>query len=306
MNNTHKALHGVFVAAVTPIGEYNQPDLGALPGLLGFFANRGCHGALILGTTGEGPSFDQHERKAIFQVAMEVRQDYPGFQLLAGTGTPSLSETSDLTRSAFDIGFDGVVVLPPYYFRKVADEGLMQWYSQLLQTAVPTGGALLGYHIPGISGVPLSLDLIARLKDDFPGKFAGIKDSSGDPSLAQKLGAEFGEDLVVLNGNDPLLSHALESQASGCITALANVFSLIHRRVWDARLGDKSDKAAQDRLTAARQVLDRFQPAAPTLKVLLANKYDFPLWSVRPPLLNHQEVMAEEVIRSFEEVGLPA
>jgi 4-hydroxy-tetrahydrodipicolinate synthase len=116
------------------------------------------------GTTGEGPSFSPTERLEALRSALLVRQKHPQFRLLFGTGTPSLEETASLTRAAFDLGVDGVVVLPPYYFRKVSDDGLMAWFSQVIETAVPAGGALLGYHFPNMSGVPLSLDLPGRLK----------------------------------------------------------------------------------------------------------------------------------------------
>ena len=117
------------------------------------------------------------------------RQQIPGFRLLAGTGTPSLSETIDLTKLAFDIGYDGVVVLPPYYFRKATDEGLFKWFSELITKAVPANKYLLGYHIPSVSGVGFSLDLIARLKDVFPKQFAGIKNSSHDEAYSYGAGS---------------------------------------------------------------------------------------------------------------------
>jgi len=110
----------------------------------------------LMGTTGEGPSFSADERLALLRAGLAVRQEHPDFRLLLGTGTPSLEETVQLTRAAFDLGVDGVVVLPPYYFRKVSDDGLFAWFSQVIQRAVPTNAALLGYHIPSLSGVPLS------------------------------------------------------------------------------------------------------------------------------------------------------
>ncbi|MCU0488678.1 MAG: dihydrodipicolinate synthase family protein, partial [Anaerolineales bacterium] len=157
-------IHGVFAAALTPLQSDDSIDLDAIPALLSFLAGRGCHGALLFGTTGEGPSFSPSERLAVFQVAVQWRRTDPTFRLLAGVGTPSLDETIQLTRAAFELGLDGVVCLPPYYFRKVSDEGLFTWFSRVIQRAVPSGGAFFGYHFPGVSGVPLSIDLLARLK----------------------------------------------------------------------------------------------------------------------------------------------
>ena len=289
-------LCGVFAAAVTPLNPDYSPALSDLPPLLDFLARRGCHGALILGTTGEGPSFSPAERRLIWQAAMKVREAHPDFRLLAGSGTPSLEETIELTRTAFDLGMDGVVVLPPYYFRKAGEEGLFAWFSQVLKRAVPSQGAFFGYHIPSVSGVPLSLDLLARLKEAFPFRFAGIKDSSADAQHAIQLGERFGEDLVVFNGNDPLFSLALQNHASGCITALANLASPKLRKVWEAHQRGETDEPAQADLKVARSLMDRYPPASPLLKALLAWQFRFPRWTVKPPLTPLPAEVEEKVL----------
>jgi 4-hydroxy-tetrahydrodipicolinate synthase len=292
-------LTGVFAAVVTPLKPDLSPDLDGLSNLIQFLANRGCHGVLLMGTTGEGPSFSTKERLLVYQAAADVRQSLSGFHLLAGTGTPSLEETIILTTSAFNLGLEGVVVLPPYYFRKAADEGLFSWYCQLLDKAVPSDGALLGYHIPPVTGVSLSLDLITRLKDAYPDKFAGIKDSSGDPEWARSLGARFGTDLKVLNGNDRLFSLALHSGASGCITAMANLLSPLLRLVWDNFQAGKLDEINQDRLSSAREVLDRYTPMPPLIKMMLSNLHGFTNWKVKPPLLEFNPAQVEIVLSEF-------
>jgi len=107
-----QAFNGIFAAAITPLRSDFSPDLSVLPLYLDFLAQRGCHGALLLGTTGEGPSFSPEQRRDVFRAALKVRQEHPEFRLLAGTGTPSLDETSALTRSAFDLGIGtGSIVL---------------------------------------------------------------------------------------------------------------------------------------------------------------------------------------------------
>jgi len=118
---------------VTPLKNDSSLDLDSVPTLLNFLASRGCHGALFFGTTGEGPSFSPTERETLLRAVCEYRSAVPGFRLLAGTGTPSLSETIELTKLAFDLGYDGVVVLPPYYFRKATDEGLFNWFSEVIR-----------------------------------------------------------------------------------------------------------------------------------------------------------------------------
>lgn len=289
-------LAGVYAAAVTPLEDDFSPDLDALPGLLDFLARRGCHGVLLLGTTGEGPSFSAQERIEILRAALQVREAHRTLNLLAGTGTPSLTETISLTRAAFDLGYDGVVVLPPYYYRKASDDGLFRWFDELIRRAVPADGALLGYHFPGAAGIGFSLDLLARLKDAFPRQFVGIKDSSHDPDLARALGGRFGADLLVLTGTDSYLQLALENRAGGCITAPADLISPDLRRVWDGFRNGEDVTAAQARVTAVRRALEKYPPFPPLLKALLAKRHGFPRWPLRPPL----EEVEEEVVEAVE------
>jgi 4-hydroxy-tetrahydrodipicolinate synthase len=303
--NPFPPLTGVFAAIITPLLENFQPDLENLAPLLSFMAQRGCHGALVLGTTGEGPSFSPAQRQAILAAAVQVRQVHPRFRLLAGTGTPSLDETIQLTRAAFNLGYDGVVTLPPYYFRQAKEDGLFTWFSQVIRQAVPSGGACLGYHIPSLSGVALSLDLIARLRDAFPNQFYGIKDSSGDPETARRLGQRFNHDLLALNGNDSLFSLALENHAGGCITAMANIGSPGLRRVWEsftaASPGAEPHAAAaaaavrQAQLDAARALMDAYPPNPPLYKALLRRMFDWPRWAVCPPLTNLDDAQVEHI-----------
>jgi 4-hydroxy-tetrahydrodipicolinate synthase len=292
-------LSGVYAAAVTPLKPDLSPDLDGLGNLFQFLSTRGCHGVLVMGTTGEGPSFSIKERMVIYEHAAKVRQSIPEFQILAGTGTPSLGDTVFLTKAAFDLGFDAVVVLPPYYYRKAPEDGLLSWFSQVIQQAVPSDGALLGYHIPPVSGVNLSLDLLWRLKESFPDQFSGIKDSSADPHWAQLLGERFGHNLVVLNGNDKLFTLSLQSHGSGCITAMANLLSPIHRLVWDQFKSGNLNEADQEKLSHAREVLDRHQPMPPLLKVLLSQLHGFPTWKVKPPLLELDSSQVEIIISEF-------
>jgi len=291
-----KPISGVFAAAVTPLNADFSIQTEALPGLLNFYAQRGCHGVLLFGTTGEGPSFSAEERTTVFQLAARIRQELPGFQLLAGTGTPSLDETIQITRAAFDCGFDGVVTLPPYYFRKATEEGLFAWYQQVIQRAVPGDGFLLGYHFPGMSGVALSIDLLGRLKDAFPDQFAGLKDSSGEQDFSRQLNTRFGDDLIVLTGNDRLFSQALEQHASGCITAMSNLYSPYLRQVWDSHQQGKSDNTAQACLVALRKVFDQYPPAAPFIKAMLPRLHNLPAWPVRPPLVSVEPEVIEKAL----------
>jgi 4-hydroxy-tetrahydrodipicolinate synthase len=279
------SLAGIYAAAVTPLKPNFSIDLDSSPLLLDFLARRGCHGALLFGTTGEGPSFAMSERAALWKAAAQWRTSNPGFRLLAGTGSPSLTETVELNRLAFDLGFDAVVSLPPYYYRKASDDGLFNWFEQVIQRSVPSDGALLGYHFPDVAGIGFSVPLLARLKDTYPQQFVGIKDSSHDPHLAQGLGDMFGEELLVLTGTDSYLTLALENHAGGCITAPANLLSPGLREIWNLHQAGKDPSEAQERVNRQRHILDQYPPFPPTIKALLHRLHGLPRWAVRPPLV---------------------
>ena len=294
-------LSGVYAAAVTPLKADLSPDAAAVAPFLGFLASRGCHGALLFGTTGEGPSFSPEERAAVWRAALRVRDEYPAFRLFAGTGTPSLTETIELTRLAFDLGFDAVVTLPPYYYRKATDEGLFRWFEQVIRQAVPSDGYLLGYHFPGVAGIGFSLDLLSRLKDTFPIQFAGIKDSSHDRDFARSLGDRFGSNLAVFSGTDSDLTFALEHHASGCITAPANLLSPGLREIYDCFRENRDAAAAQARVSDRRHLLEQVPPFPPTLKALLARLHRQPRWPVRPPLVEASEAALQPIVNQLTE-----
>jgi 4-hydroxy-tetrahydrodipicolinate synthase len=294
-------LAGVYAAAVTPIRASDSTlDHESVPVLLRFLASRGCHGAVLFGTTGEGPSFSPSERESILRSARAYRNQLRGFKLIAGTGTPSLSESIDLTKLAFDLGYDAALVVPPYYFRKATDDGLFAWFSELINKAVPKDRYILGYHFPNVAGIGFSIELLARLKDAFPTQFAGIKDSSHDADFARNVGKKFGDDLVVLTGTDTYLQMAMENKAAGCITAAANLISPDLREAWDMIQAGKDPSDVQERINQQRHVLEKYPPFPPTIKALLHRLHGMPRWTVKPPLESLSAELEEQAVQEFE------
>ena len=293
-------LAGVYAAAVTPLRESDSSlDLESVPVLLKFLADRGCHGAVLFGTTGEGPSFSPSEREALMRAACAYRDQLPGFRLIAGTGTPSLDESIQLTKLAFDLEYEAALVVPPYYFRKATDDGLFAWFSELIKKAVPSDRYILGYHFPNVAGIGFSMELLTRLKDAFPVQFAGIKDSSHDSDLAKNLGEKFGYDLAVLTGTDSYLQLAMQNKAAGCITAPANIISPDLRKVWDDFKAGKDASETQKRVDEQRHTLEKFPPFQPTIKALLHRLYGLPRWGVKPPLEKIKADVEEQAVKEM-------
>lgn len=303
MNASNHPLFGVHAAAVTPLDARGKLQIADVPALLNFLAQRGCHGALLMGTTGEGPSFSAEERSDIWRAATDWRtKQAPSFRLLAGTGTPSLTETIELTKTAFEFGFEAVCVLPPFFFRNASEDGLFEWFSYVIDQAVPKGRWLLGYHIPAISGVALPLTLLQRLNAAFPDRFGGLKDSSGSLDSARNY-AEGLPGKAVLVGNDKLLALGLAAGAAGCITAGANLWSSQLRAIYDAYQRGENTKMIQEEVDSMRAKMDARLPAPAFVKALLHAQHGLPLWNVRAPLLDFTAEQTQTALSDLESVS---
>ena len=286
-------LSGVYVAAVTPLRSDGTPAIENIIELLTFFSEQGAHGALLFGTTGEGPSFSPKERILVWEEAARIKEQSPEFRLIAGTGTPSLSETIMLNQVAFDLGFDAVLSLPPYYFRDASDQGLLNWFSELIESSVPEEGNFMAYHFPQVCGVPLSIQLLKDIKEKYPNRFVGVKDSSGDFKFA-KLMVEELPGVQIFVGNDMLLSKNLEIGGAGSITAASNLISPLMRRIWENFRDGENTSEDQAVVDEVRGIVNQLAPFPASMKALLKELYGLPEWLVKPPLemIDHKSITA--------------
>jgi 4-hydroxy-tetrahydrodipicolinate synthase len=295
---THLA--GIVPAVVTPLNLNDQPDLVALQRHIGVLGEEGCDGVLLLGTTGEGPSMGMAEREAILESGLSARRE---MFLMVGTTTPSLKDTVYLTRRAFELGADAAVVLPPYYYKKVSEQGLLEFYGRLFDEAVPPDGMVLLYHIPQVTQIPISFDLLEKVMEISNRRLVGIKDSSGDLGHGRQLSAQFPE-LRVFVGTDRLLFDGLEFGAAGCITAGANVLAPLAVGIYREFRSGKPAGDIQRRLSEARGVLESYQPFPATLKSLLARRYGGESWNVRPPLVPLSNRQSEDLYAQLQALDL--
>jgi 4-hydroxy-tetrahydrodipicolinate synthase len=268
-------LAGVYAATPTPLGTDGRPALGDVAALLAHVRRVGCHGALILGTTGEGPSFGLDERLAILEAAAAARDAAPGLRLLAGTGAAALPDAVALTRRAIELGYDAQVVLPPFYFKAIEPAGLTDWHLRLAD-AIGDEARVLLYHIPAVSGVAVPVETVRELRDAAPTVFVGIKDSSSNLEHTRELCAIAG--LSVFTGTDSHLAECLAAGGAGAITALANVCGGLVRAVFDG--GTAAQVAA---LSQARAIFETY-PSVAAVKALVHREAGLPWWPVRPPL----------------------
>jgi 4-hydroxy-tetrahydrodipicolinate synthase len=279
------SIKGVFSAAATPVNADLTPDHGALLAHSKQLLADGLHGVALLGSTGEANSFSSAERMAMLEAA--VKGGVAPGALLPGTGLCALPETIALTKHALRLGVTKVVMLPPFYYKGVSDQGLYDAYCHVLDSVADDRLQVILYHIPPISQVPLSHDLIGRLIEKYPGTIAGVKDSGG--ALDNMLGmVKRFPTLSVLAGADPLLLPLLQQGGAGCITATSNLAGRQLRAVFD-KFADPSESAAVDaaqkRIVALREASNSF-PQIPTIKAMVARRYGVAGWAnTRPPLV---------------------
>ena len=276
--------NGAYAPIPTPLDAAGLLDPVALDRHLGFLADGGLDGVLILGTNGEFPSFDVSERLALAEAVVRFAR---GLSLMLGTGSNALPEVIQLVQAARYFGYQSVLVPPPFYFRSAPIEGLIAFFEAVLDAAeIP----VLLYHIPQVTGIEID-DAILDAVIDHP-RFGGVKDSSGKPDEIDRFTARLG-DRSYMVGNDRLLSAARAAGGSGSITASASV-------VPNLVAATQRDSGRQPELDAVRGLLEKYG-LGPAVKAVLRQK-GFGDYRTRPPLLDLDDDSAAKLVAEFREL----
>ena len=276
------AAQGIWAPAVTPLNEDLAPDGVRLAAHVGWLLDNGCHGVALFGTTGEATSFAVDERCQVLDALLAA--GVPADRLMVGTGCCALTDTLRLTRHALEAGCRRVLMLPPFYYKGMSDEGLADSYSAVIERLGRSDLEIFLYHFPKLSGVPITAGLVERLCAAYPGLIKGIKDSSGDPDSVADFLTRF-PDLAIFPGTEALLLTGLKQGGAGCITASANVNPAAIRRVYDAWRAESGEAEALQEIITAHRLALQSNPLIPTLKRLIALERDDPAWlTLRPPL----------------------
>ena len=259
----------------------------------------GCHGVSMFGTTGEGNSFSVEERTVALEKLAEG--EIHSRKLLPGTGSCALSDTIRLSCAALEMDTAGVLVLPPFYYKDVSDDGLYRFFAELIERIGDDRLRVYLYHIPQMSGVDLSFHLVGRLLETYPGAIAGMKDSSGNLQYMRKMCQEF-PGFSVFTGTESFLLDNLRHGGAGCISATVNITSRLTREVYEAHAAGREQEAValQKRLTNIRAVVEDF-PLIPALKYFMQQLTGQELWHyIRPPLSNLTEGQAQYLMNSLQ------
>ena len=286
-----KPLSGVIAAIATPVQEDGSPDLTRAIKLARFLLENGCDGLNVLGTTGEATSFSVAERLSVMKAYKE--NGLPLERLMVGTGAAATSDAIALTKAAQELGFGGALVLPPFYYKGVPDDGLVAYVDALVRvTRIP----IYLYNYPAMSGIQWHVALLERLLKTYSSGIAGLKDSSGDMTYA-RAAAALSSSFAVFPSTEAALLEARRGDFAGCISATANLNADLCAHAW--RDGDA------DALEAAVAIRKLFEgkPLVSGVKALLAHIHSDPaLTRMKPPLASFSAADRAAVTGGYEAV----
>jgi 4-hydroxy-tetrahydrodipicolinate synthase len=274
-----QAFRGVLSPALTPFGADLEPDRPAFVGFCNWLLEQGADGLAVFGTTSEANSLSQRERMSLLEHL--VAHGIPAEKLMPGTGAANLPDAIELTRHALELGAGGVLVLPPFYYKNMPEDGIHAYYARVIDKVARQDLKLYLYHIPQMSGVAITPGLIARLRKQYGGIVAGLKDSSGIWDNVAMLLKDFPE-MAIFPASEKFLLPALKLGAAGCISATANFQVANIRKLIDTPDGDAREKLDAE-VGRIRSVFEGY-PLVPALKTAIAALLKRESWRiVRPP-----------------------
>jgi 4-hydroxy-tetrahydrodipicolinate synthase len=287
---------GVIAAIATAVDQTGEPDLDRSTALARFLLANGCDGLNVLGTTGEATSFSVEARSRVMQAYRDA--GLPLNRLMVGTGAAALADAIALTRHAAELGFAGALVLPPFYYKGVPDDGLLRYVEAIVNATAARPIPLYLYHFPAQSGLPWNVRLIRRLLAAFGTRIVGLKDSSGDMAYAREVAA-IAADFKVFPSTEAALMEARFGPFAGCISATANLNADLCALAWR-----NGDHRALENAVAIRKLFDGKQ-LVPGVKALLAHIHADPAWArVQAPLCAYSQLEQTSLARSYDRLRL--
>ncbi len=270
---------GVLSPVVTPFKKDLSPDTARWIRHCKWLLSQNV-GLAVFGTNSEANSLSVDERIALLDRLVAAGVDTK--RMMPGTGCCAIPDSVKLTAHAVKLGVGGVLMLPPFYYKGVSDDGLFAAFSEVIQRVGDARLKVYLYHIPPVANVPISLALIARLIKAYPDTVVGIKDSSGDWKNTEAMLKEF-PGWGVFSGSELVLLEVMKLNGAGCISATANINpGAIHQLFADWQ--SPQAPTLQEKMNDLRLAVAKF-PVIPALKQTIADHLDDPAWpTVRPPL----------------------
>ena len=294
-------IEGVLSPVVTPFRKDYAPDAERFVRHCRWLLKSGCSGLAVFGTNSEANSMSVPEKRRLLEAL--VAGGVPAAKLMPGTGHSALSDSIEMTRAAVQLGCAGVLMLPPFYYKGVSDEGLYRNFAEVIERVGDERLRLYLYHIPPVSQVAITFGLIEKLLSKYPGVVAGVKDSSGDWANTKAMLDNYSKHgFDVFAGSETFLLDNMRDGGKGCITATGNVnpgpIDQVFRN-WRSADADK----LQAGISATRNIVQK-QPMIPALKATVAHFANDPQWKTcRPPLVELTPSQEEALISELKAGG---
>jgi 4-hydroxy-tetrahydrodipicolinate synthase len=290
---------GVLVPVLTPFTQSGEPDAGRFIEFCRWLLDQGADGLAIFGTTSEANSMSAGERMELLDRL--VATGIPPAKLMPGAGACSMTEAATLIRHAVGHGVGGVLLLPPFYYKGMDDDGLFGFFGGVIDRVGLSALRIFLYHIPPQTVLGLSLDLVGRLIRSYPDTVVGLKDSSGDWNNTAALIERF-PGFAVFPGSEVFLLDGLRKGGVGCITATGNVNVTGIRKVYQNWRTPQADQL-QAEITNLRKTIQAYS-MVPALKRIVAHFHHDPDWAaVRPPMVALNEAQSAALIGDLARVG---
>jgi 4-hydroxy-tetrahydrodipicolinate synthase len=294
-------LKGVFTASLTPLNNDLSIDFPRLIRHARNLLEKGSDGLALLGTTGEANAFSVEERVELLEVT--GKSDLPKDRIMIGTGCCALPDTVRLSRFALDCGFRHLLVLPPFYYKNLTDQGLEAYFSRLIDQLDTDEAKIILYNFPKLTGVPFSLPLLENLIIKYPSVISGIKDSSGDFENMRKMCHGL-PGFSVFAGTEKYLLDILKIGGAGCISATANITCSLSAEIYRNFASGEPAEALQEKLTSIRTAMDAF-PLIGMLKRMMQHRENESGWqNVRPPNVPMNAEDYQVLAEKLEKLGI--
>ena len=285
---------GVIAAVPTPVDDTGNPQKNLFLSHCSWLLENGCDGLNILGSTGEANSFDTKTRKNIMRWAAKKLDNS---RLMVGTGTPSLDQTVKLTKFAGKSGYRVALVLPPYYYKPISDEGLIAWYSQLHKALGKQKIAIYFYNFPQMTGLTIPISVIEHLHSRWPERFKGIKDSSGNLEYCRELVKKL-PGFAVFPSSEVSLGEAHKSGFAGCISATTNQTTRLCSQLWATRENPEPNLVGQ--ISDLRNKISE-SDLIPSIKYLVGQRTNQAMWeNMVPPFCSIDDARKSDLSTALE------
>lgn len=283
---------GLWAAMTTPLDAEGHVDHAALVKHGKWLVENGCDGLVPFGTTGEGTSFSAREKLAATEALLNA--GIPASSIALGTGCPAIPDTIALTRDMMGLGLVHAMILPPYYYRDVSEQGLEDSFAQVIDGVGSERLRVCAYHIPQVSGVPVPAAALGRLRRRYGAIMAGVKDSTGDFESFRAFRREAPE-IGTLVGAETLIARAMDEGGVGTICGMVNLVPQLVRAMLQGHDGTADMEAACATLEA---------PFIPTLKAVLAAQTGDAAWrNVRAPFRPADPARAARIAAALAAIG---